>query len=230
MIKLTDKNRNVAILGGILITGILLIGLVMFFENDDVEGIEIVNTATATNSGILENKIRDLKIQRFDPTSYNSISTDINASFDEGLITRSKKDVLMTNLLTTYSDLLYSSCELYLKGISSNNSAELIKWLHYLEKTTSKNRSIEYYEAQIKAYDKYSITLPRVVDSFCSSGEFDEDKYSDLQSEVQNMWLLEDKYKNNSKFILIKRECLQKLGDAYRSWAEQDDDLIENIK
>lgn len=227
MFKITDKNRNSAILGGILIVGVLLIGLVMYFENDDVKGIEIVNTSATTNSGVLEDKINDLKTKKFDAKSFSSISTDISSSFDEGLITRSKKNVLMASLTTTYSNLLYSSCDLYLKGSSSYTSLELFGWLDYLENTTSRNREIDYYRAQIKAYDRYSISLPQTVDKFCLSNNFDENRYTFLQSEVENMPQLDKKYQNNSKFSNIKKKCAKKLGDAYRTWAEQDDDLQE---
>lgn len=108
------KDNNFKILGIIILLGALIIGGLMFVENSDVDSNEIVDEKANTNYKELENKILALKNNNFDPSSYNTIATEINSSSERELITLSAKTNLMTNLSQVYSDLVLSRCEFYL--------------------------------------------------------------------------------------------------------------------
>ncbi|CAM3774869.1 hypothetical protein FLGE108171_14620 [Flavobacterium gelidilacus] len=225
MIKITDKNRSGIILGGILLIGILLIGFVMYFENDEVESMNKVNDPAPTNVKALESLISNLKTQKFDASNYASIASEINGSHTEGLITGSAKNNLLNNLNTAYADLVYAKCEGYLNTNSNHTSGDIFKWLTQLENIISKNRRIEYYRGQIKAYDHYAVSLPNKINNFCRLGNFDEEKYLKLKNEMNEMSSLDNKYKSKSKFINIKLENINMLENAYRDWIEIDSDF-----
>lgn len=228
MIKVTEKNRGLVFLAATMLIGILLIGVQMYRESDDIKDGEIVNDAANTNVKELENKIESLKNQNFNPTSYNTLASEIDESYRQALITNAAKNNLMSNLTSVYSDLVYSRCEFYLTG-NLGTSTEVLSWLQQLENITSRNSKTDYYRGQINAYDNYSINLPKEVDNFYGQ-PFDESKYNELKSKVISMPKLDAKYKNNSKFNNIKNQNTIKLEEAYRNWAEQDNDLEINSK
>ena len=138
------KDNNFKILGIIILLGALIIGGLMFVENSDVDSNVIVDEKANTNYKELENKILALKNNNFDPSSYNTIATEINSSSERELITLSAKTNLMTNLSQVYTDLVLSRCEFYLTN-NIGDSTEINKWLQQLESITSKNSKIDFY-------------------------------------------------------------------------------------
>lgn len=208
--KITEKNRSLVFLGGTMLMGILIIGVLLLFENNDVESVVIVNKQADTNFKTLESKIKSLKTQNFDPNSYNTIATEINASFEQELLTADSKSNLMTNLATMYSDLVYSRCEFYLSGMGLDSSKNVTSWLNQLEKITARNNRIVKYQNQIKWYDYYSTTLSTEVYNFINPGiiNYNEDRYKLLIDKVTKMPHLDPVYKNKTKFIRIKNELI----------------------
>ena len=225
MIKVTEKNRSLIFLAATMLIGILLIGVQMYRETDDIKGDTIFNEGPKTPFKELEYKIESLKNQNFDPTSYNPLASEIDESYRQGLITSTAKNNLMSNLASVYSNLVYSRCEFYLTGSNLNTSTDVLKWLQQLENITSKNSKIDFYRSQITAYDYYSEQFINRVNSFCNTSEFDENVYSQLKTEANTMTKLNSKYKNNAKFNQIKQQSVAKLEIAYRRWAEQDSEL-----
>lgn len=211
--KITEKNRSLVFLGGTMLMGILIIGILVYFENNDVESVEIVNQQANSNFKELESKIKNLKTQNFDPTSYNTIAAEINTSYEQELITADSKTNLMLNIATVYSDLVYARCEFYLTGMGLDSSKQVTSWLNQLESITAKNAKIVNYRNQIKWYDYYSKTLPSKVNNFINPGitNYDEDKYKILKEEVSNMPNLGLAYKNKSNFINIRRKLINDL-------------------
>ncbi len=224
MIKVTEKNRGLIFLAATMFIGILLIGVQMYRESDDIKGDEIINDAAKTNIKELEFKIEDLKNQNFNPTSYNTLVSEIDESYRQELITITTKNNLISNLTTVYSNLVYNRSEFYLTGLNLDTSLEVLDWLQQLENITSRNNEIDFYRSQINAYDYYSNTFINKVNFFCKTIEFDEAEYTHLKTEANTMPRLDPQYKNNAKFNQIKRQCVDKLDIAYRNWAEQDID------
>ena len=212
MIKITENNRSLVFLVGTLILGILIIGTLVFLENNDVESVQVVNEQTNTNYKDLENKIDELKNQNFNPTSYNSLASEIDESFRQDLITSSAKTNLITKLTSIYSDLVYNQCEFFLSGNNSNGQ-DVLNWLTQLESITSKNSKIDRYRGQIKWYNYYAKTLTNKVDNFINPGitNYDDNTYRTLMNEVQTMPNFEKGYANKSKFIAIKSNLTRKL-------------------
>lgn len=221
MIKVTEKNRGLVFLAATMLIGILLIGVQMYRESDDIKGDEIVNDAANTNFKELENKIGSLKNQNFDPTSYNTLATEIDASYQQELITSAAKNNLMSNLTLVYSNLVYSRCEFYLTGTNLNTSTEVLNWLQQLESITSRNSKIDFYRGQISAYLYYSETLPNKVNDFISPGitNYDQSIYDSLKDEVKNMPKLSESYKNKSKFNAIRTSLISELEKFNADWA-----------
>jgi DNA repair ATPase RecN len=219
------KNRSLLFLIATMVIGVVLVGVLMFAENSDIKSDEIIDNPPPVPLKELENKIDNLKNQNFDPTCYNTLSIEIDASFQSGLITNTVKNNLQSNLATVYSNLVYNQCEFYLTGNRINTSTNILKWLQQLETITSRNSKIDYYRSQINAYDYYSEQFINKVNSFCNTTEFDENVYSQLKTEANTMPRLNNKYKNNTKFNQIKQQSVAKLEIAYRRWAEQDSEL-----
>ncbi|SEB06527.1 hypothetical protein SAMN05443667_11919 [Flavobacterium gillisiae] len=213
MIKITEKNRSIVFLAGTILIGILLIGAVMYIEYDDVEDIEIVNEPPSTTFPILEKKIANLKQQNFNPTSYSTLATEIDASYQQGLINSSAKTNLITNLTSVYSGLVYNQCGFFLAGTNANSSTDVLNWLAQLERISAKNVKIDNYRNQIKWYQYYSLSLPTKVNNFIRPGitNYDEATYKVLKTEVQQMPNLKPEYKNKAKFSKIRTELTAKL-------------------
>jgi hypothetical protein len=212
MIKITEKNRSLIFLAGTVIMGILIIFTLVFLESNDVEGVEMVTGEANTNYKQLEQKIEDLKNQNFNPTSYNTLATAIDASYQQDLITGSAKTNLVSKLTTVYSDLIHNQCESFLSG-SNSNGQEVLNWLSHLEKISSRNSKITYYKDQIKWYNYYATSLPSKVSSFIAPGitNYDETIYQKLSNEVNTMPNLQEKYRNKSKFKSIKTNLISRL-------------------
>ncbi len=213
------KDNNFKILGIIILLGALIIGGLMFVENSDVDSNVIVDEKANTNYKELENKILALKNNNFDPSSYNTIATEINSSSERELITLSAKTNLMTNLSQVYTDLVLSRCEFYLTN-NIGDSTEINKWLQQLESITSKNSKIDFYRTQIKSMNYYLTELPNKIDNFIDSGiyNFNEDTYKNYKAELQSFPKLNTKYKNNKKLSYIKSDYTTKLENFYSQY------------
>lgn len=219
--KVTEQNRSLVFLAGTLVIGILIIGVLLFVESNDVEGVTIVNEQANTNFKVLETKIEALKKQNFDSYSYNTIVTEINSSFEQDLITGSAKSNLVTKLTTVYSDLVFKQCNFFLCN-NTGTGQEVSSWLNQLEQITSKNSKIDNYKSQIKWYNYYATTLPNIIQAFIAPGitNYEEDKYTKLKKEVQTMPNFDLPYKNNTKFKGIRANLTSQLvdfNDAYYS-------------
>jgi hypothetical protein len=212
--KITEQNRSLVFLAGTLAMGILIISVLLFVESNDVEAVEIVNEQTNTNFKSLETKIDDLKKQNFNPNSYNTLATAIDASYQQDLITGSAKSNLLNKLTIVYSDLVYKQAELFLTR-DIGTSQEILSWLNQLQTITSRNSKIDTYRNQIKWYNYYSKTLPSKVESFIAPGitNYEESNYQLLKEEVQTMPNFSPSYKNRSKFYSIKNNLISRLED-----------------
>lgn len=221
--KITEKNRSLVFLGGTMLAGILILGILMLSESTDVESVEIVNEPVNTNFKILENKIKNLKTQNFNPNSYNTIATEIDASYQQELITSSAKTNLISSLSSVYATLVYNQCEMYLTN-NFGNSDDILSWLNQLEKIRAKNARTDQYRNQIKWYKYYSTSLPTKVNNFIAGGNtnFDENVYLKLKEEVQKMPSLESRYKNTAKFNTIRVQLTAGLTDFYNQWNQQE--------
>lgn len=210
--KVTEQNRSLVFLAGTLIMGILIISVLLFVESNDVEGVEIVNEQANTNFKTLETKIDALKNQNFNPNSYNTIATEIDASYQQELITGSAKSNLVAKLTTVYSDLVYKQAELFLiRDIGT--SQEVLSWLNQLQRISSRNSKIDTYRNQMKWYNYYETTLPNKVDAFIAPGitNYEENNYQRLKQEVQTMPNFDPSYKNRSKFNSIRYNLTSRL-------------------
>jgi hypothetical protein len=221
--KITEKNRSLVFLGGTMLAGILIIGILMLSESTDVESVEIVNEPVNTNFKILENKIKNLKTQNFNPNSYNTIATEIDASYQQELITSAAKTNLISSLSSVYATLVYNQCEMYLTN-NFGNSDDILSWLNQLEKISSKNARTNQYRNQIKWHKYYSTSLPTKVNNFIAGGNtnFDENVYLKLKEEVQKMPSLESRYKNTAKFNTIRVQLTARLTEFYNQWNQQE--------
>lgn len=212
MIKITENNRSLVFLVGTLILGVLIIGILIFLENNDVERDEFPKDQVESTFKKLEIEIDDLKNKNFNPSSYNTLMSKIDADYKQDIITSSAKTNLVTKLSSNYSDLVYHQCEFFLSG-NKNNSQDVLNWLNQLETITSKNSKIDRYRGQIKWYNYYAKTLPNKVDNFINPGitNYDDNTYRTLMNEVQTMPNFDRGYANKSKFIAIKSNLTRKL-------------------
>ncbi len=210
--KITEQNRSLVFLAGTLVMGILIISVLLFVESNDVEGVEIVNEQANTNFKALETKINALNTQNFNPNSYNTLATEIDASYQQELITGSAKSNLVTKLTSAYADLVYKQAELFLSR-DVGTSPEVLSWLNQLQKITSRNSKIDTYRNQIKWYNYYETTLPNKVDAFISPGitNYEENNYQRLKQEVQTMPNFDPSYKNRLKFNSIRYNLTSRL-------------------
>lgn len=219
------KDNNFKVLGIIILLGGLIIGGLMFVENSDVDSNVIVDEKANTNYKELENKILALKNSNFDPSSYNTIATEINSSSERELITLSAKTNLMTNLSQVYSELVLSRCEFYLTN-NIGDSNEINNWLQQLENITAKNSKIDFYRTQIKSMNYYLTELPNKIDNFIDTGiyNFNEDTYKNYKSELQTFSRLNTKYKNNKKLSIIRDNYTTKLENFYSQYYSEGEE------
>jgi hypothetical protein len=208
--KITSQNRSLVFLAGTLVMGILIICLSLIVESKDIERVEIVNDKAKTNFKSIEYRIDNLKNQSFDPNIYNTIATEIDASFEQELITSSAKSNLVSKLTSVYTDLVYQQADIFLtKNIGT--SQEVLSWLNQLKRIGSVNAKTSTYIIQINLYNYYATALPNKVDEFIASGHYTDEVYSQLKDEVQNMPNFSPSYKNNSKFIASRNKLIAKL-------------------
>jgi len=221
MIKVTEKNRGLVFLAATMIIGVLAIGVLLLAETSEVPTTGMANESVGTNFKILEGKIESLKRQKFNPSSYSTLATEIDASYQQELITMAAKNNLMLNLDAVYSNLVYGKCEIYLSGSTLNTSATVMSWLKQVENNTARNRKIDYYRDQINAYNYYSEIVPRKVSNFISPGitNYDDSTYNALKSELKNMPKLNAAYKNKPKFNGIRTNLIRKLEQFNADWA-----------
>jgi hypothetical protein len=220
-----EQKRSIIFLGLTLLIGALLIGGMLLFETETPggEGSPRPGPGGGVKFKEMETKINSLTNQKFDPSCYSTLKTEIDTNYELGIFPSSSKTYLTTKLNSVYSDLVYKRCEIFLKkdiGIYK----DLTGWLLQLEIIISKNAKIDYYKNQIKAFDYYSRSLSKEVDFFCKQ-PFDENRYPELKNIVNDMPKLDIKYKNSTKLYSIKTQNIKKLEAAYRNWAEQDNDL-----
>ena len=230
MVKLTEKNRSVILLVGTLVLGILITGIVMLVENNDIERVELVNDNAKSNSTSLENKIYNLKVHNFDPASYSTISQEIDMSYKQDLITTAVRTNLETRLKSTYSDLVYSKCELFLMGNPINSSSNILSWLTQVERISARNAKIDNYRNQLKLYEYYSNVLPARVEYFIQGGTatFVESTYLAYKNELEAMPGLDPKYRNTAKFYQIKTRLISKLSTLYNIYSQPAPELEPN--
>lgn len=221
MIKVTEKNRGLIFLAATMIVGVLAIGVLLLAETSEVPSTGMANESVGTNFKILEGKIESLKRQKFNPSSYSTLATEIDESYRQDLITMAAKNNLMLNLDAVYSNLVYGKCEMYLSGNVQNTSAAILSWLKQVENNTARNRKIDYYRGQINACIYYSEIVPRKVSNFISAGvtNYEETKYKALKSEVKEMPKLNALYKNKPKFKEIEANLIKKLEKFNCEWA-----------
>lgn len=213
-----------------MVIGALLILVMVFVENTgtptgDPERTEGPDAGPEFKK--IENKISNLKNQSFNPNCFNTLTTEIDSYYEQGIFLSSSKTYLISKLTSVYSELVYSRCESYLKGTNSNTNNEVLSWLSQLENITAKNSKIDYYRSQIKAYIYYSEILPDEVNNFISPGitNYDQSKYDVLKDRVQKMPNLDQKYKNRPKFNAIKTKLISKLEQFNADFFSMDLDL-----
>lgn len=229
MIKLSEKNRSYIFLGGIVVVGIIFIGALMLFENEDVGRYEKVDDPPPTNSLSLESKIAQLSDQNFTPSIYSTLSTEIETSHSQDLITREVKENLISSLKTKYSNLVYNKCNFFLTGNSTNSSNEVFGLLKQVEGIIGADKRIDRYREQIRLYEYYTKVLPSKVQRFLQGGtlEFQERVYLQYKKELENMPGLDGKYRNTPKLSQIKTNFVAKLEKLYNEYSKPVDDLEE---
>lgn len=223
MIKIKKINRNLIILVSTFLLGGLLIGGLFLVDEGISADDETTNQTQDQFYKEIEKEIDGLNSNNFKANDFNIISAKINASYNSKLITATAEKYLKKKLVATYSKLIYSLCESYLKR-NVGNSTELIKWLNQIKSLTNDVKT-NFYNGQINAFNYYNNDFPKKVNSFCISGEFDENKYTQLKNEANEMPKLNVNYKNSYKLKQIKSQSIQKLEQAYRNWAQVDSDF-----
>ncbi|MEN9303374.1 MAG: hypothetical protein RL264_1803 [Bacteroidota bacterium] len=208
-------TRQFKFLIGAIVIGVIFIGLSMLLENTNVEKTEISNNDLGTNFSPLENKIKVLSNQGYNPSNFITLNAEIHSSFSNQLITKAGEENLKLQLKETQTNLLFSECELFLKG-SSSNSKQLLQWLDDLKRNFPEENKIAYFKSQINAYNYYAISLPNKINTFVRKECFDDLNSIKLKTEIQQMPKLDRKYSAKSKFITIKNNSI-KLLDDYRS-------------
>jgi hypothetical protein len=209
--KFIQKNRNGVFLIATILIGALLIGGLFMVDESSSSSEDATGITSDQYYKEIEKEIEGLKSKKFDANAFNVISAKINASYNTDLITITAKNYLRKKLATIYSGLVYAQCESFLTN-NKGNSAELVKWLNQI-KSLSANDKTNFYLAQIKWYNYYSVALPAKVNAFISPGisNYEDSRYLALKTEVENMPNLDRKYKNNSKFINIKSRLVGSL-------------------
>lgn len=221
MIKVTEKNRGLVFLGAIMIIGIVVMGGIMLGGIKEDGPVIVPENSVSVNFNDFKQKIEALKNENFNPSSYNTLSTEIDSYYQQELITKDAQIALKSNLTSVYSGLIYSRCEFFLTGNNLNTSTEVLSWLKQLENITARSTKTDYYRAQINAYLYYSTTLPKKVSAFISPGitNYNDQQYYSYKDEVNNMPRLSVKYKNNQKFTAIRKNLLNNLAQFNADWA-----------
>jgi hypothetical protein len=223
MKNITKENRGLVFLAAIMIIGVLAVSYIAIRDQGGVVNTEDnINTFPKKSFDDFNNKIENLKYAKFfDPTSYNTLITEIDASYKQKLITKDAESQLKSNLYEVYSGLIYYRCEFYLAGNSLDSGNNLLNWLKQLENIAAKNSKIDFYKAQINAFNYYSKTLPNKVSNFISPGigNYEQNIYDALIIEVTNMPKLNSKYKNTQKLNIIRKKTKESLEQFRADWA-----------
>jgi hypothetical protein len=222
MTKLTEKNRGLVFLAGTLVAGILVTCILMLFENNDVVRVATITNPPESNSASLENNINNLNNQNFDPASYSTLATGIDASYRQGLITIAVKATLDDRLKATYSNLVYDKCELFLISKSTSSSSDILGLLKQVEGIRARNAKIDFYRKQIDLFEYYSNVLPDKVNRFIQEGteKFVETTYLAYKDELQTMPGFDPRYKNTPKFNQIKDGLISRLQNLYNIFSQ----------
>jgi hypothetical protein len=227
MIKITEKNRSFVFLGGTMLMGVLIIGVLAFWETTGVDPVEVVNEQANTNYVELETAIDSLKNANFRPDSYSTLLTRIDASHQQDLITADAKEELVSRLTDTYSGLVYNQCEFFLTGTNLHSDTEVLDWLSQLEKITGPDDKTGHYKGQIAAYNYYMDTLPEKVEDFISGGveNYNDETYKELKDEVTGLTRLDPPYRTTAKLNTLMASLKSGLEEFNSEWATQDTQL-----
>jgi len=228
MPRVNEKNRSFVFLAVVLVVGLLLIGVVSLIDNGVESRDEHIENPPKTNSLNLENKIANLRNQNFSPSAYSTLSTEIEASHSEKLITSQVKENLLASLSQKYSELVYERCESFLNGSNAYNSRELMGLLNQLEGITSGRPKISRYKEQISLYEYYSKTFPATVERFIEGGvgNFTDNTYINYKDSLQQMPGLDAKYRNTPKLNQIRSRLIAGLEDLYGRFTELDLEIL----
>jgi outer membrane murein-binding lipoprotein Lpp len=223
-------TRQIKFLIGAIIIGVLLIAISMCDDYSNVPKIKTSSNELGTNFSPLESKIKVLSAQNYKPSDFITLKAEIHSSFSSELITQAGEENLKLQLKETQTNLLFSECELFLKGASSN-SKQLLQWLDDLKRNFPEESKIGYYKAQIDAYNYYTTTLPNKINSLVRIQCFDDVKSNNLKSEIQQMSRLD---RNFRRKLNAKVQKLVKQIEEYRSASFENygpcDELTQNLK
>lgn len=215
-------TRQIKFLIGAIIIGVLLIALSMCDDYSNVPKIKTSSNEWGTNFSPLENKIKVLSKQGYNPSDFITLKAEIHSSFSSELITQAGEENLNLQLKETQTNLLFSECELFLKGASSN-SKQLLQWLDDLKRNFPEESKIGYFKSQINAYNYYAILLPNKIDFLVRKECFDDVNSTKLKTEIQQMSRLDGKYKRNfapknekliEKIVNYRSESSEKYGSC----------------
>jgi hypothetical protein len=200
-------TRQLKFLIGAIAIGVIFIGISMWWEGTVVVVPKTPNNNMGTNFSNLESKIKILNKEDYNPSNFISLIAEIHSSFSSELITQAGEDNLKLQLKVTQTNVLFSECESFLKG-SSSNSRQLLLWLDELKTSYVEETEIDYFKGQINAYNYYHITLPNKINSFVTKGCYDDVNSSALITEIQKMSRLDNKYtlkfKGNNNILINK--------------------------
>ena len=208
-------------MGGTLAVG-LLIALVMFISGGGsrtpTEPSE-VKAATVSNSAELQNKVDALTIDNVSPTSYNTLRTEIQSSFEAGTVVESMRKSLITELEQKYINLTLQKINKFFAADPVNETA-MQPLIAHLQTLGKGQQEIKDIRTKINEINYYTKVLPTEVNKFTSGSfvNFSDGKYKALKGELENLPAKYPSLKNRKSVQSVKSSSLSKLTSYYQNY------------
>lgn len=219
-------------MGGTIGLGLLIV-LIMFISGGGIgtpKQPDEVKTVTAINSKELQNKVDALTTNNVSPTSYNTLRTEIQSSFDAGTIVESMRKSLITELEQKYTDLTLRKIN-KLFSVDPVNETAMKPLIAHLQTLGKGQQEIKEIQNKINEIDYYTLILPNEVTKFTSGSfvNFSEDKYKGLKGELENLPAKHPSLKNRKSVQAVKASSLGKLTNYYQNYVSYNMSM-ENVK
>jgi hypothetical protein len=213
-----EKRNLIILISTILIGFIIVLSIFLLDNKDDIFGTVTVHNNVASNYQSIIDDIDSIGKNKFDPSIYTTLNSQIASSYSCGLFSIVIKNDLENKLKEAYSKSIFKECDNYLYGYSSDYYY-VIKLLKNLDAIFD-DPKINFYYTQISNFNNFTKVLPGQISNFINSGvsNYTQFRYDLLKNSVLNFSGLDSRFQSSGFLNNLKSKYLNDLGRFNYQW------------